>query len=406
MSALTDVLHVRGLVRLMGAQLVARMPQGMLSIALLMHVQRVLGGYTAAGLAVAAFSVGAAVSGPLLGRGLVRLGARRVLGITLAGNALLTAVLAYGPHTLASLLPTALALGLLTPPILPIARSVYPIITPRGLLAEVYSLDSITQELIWIAGPVIVTLVVPAAGTSVGLLVVAALGLGGGLLVLTAPAVREARFAPSGKRLGRVLLKWPVLVTVVSGTLQNAGYGATETALVAMFADQGVTTGVIIAVFSLGSVLGGLLFSRVPMRPWSMATRQVALAVGTLAAAASTDRWWVGLTLFIAGMGTAPSLAVMYNVVTSSLRSADAAEAFGWLSSGLLAGIACGSSIGGAVIDAAGAQAALLVAGILCALAVLVPALTASQLPDLSRHSGPLTDTSAVPVIRLGRRAD
>ncbi|KAB1660881.1 MFS transporter [Pseudoclavibacter sp. CFCC 13796] len=404
MASLSEVVRVDGLVRLMGSQLIARMPQGMLSIALLMHVEHVLGRYTDAGLTVAAFSIGAAVSGPLMGRWMIVLGARRLLGATLLLNAAAMTAIAFGPHRLWAFMLLAIVLGFCTPPILPITRSLYPVLVPPRLSAQVYSLDSITQELIWVVGPVLVTAVAPLAGTSIALALVAALGFVGGVLLLTAPAIRLATFPVSGKRLGGVLLKWPVLIAIVSCALQNASYGAVEAAAVAMFDGQQFTVGIIIAVFAIGSIVGGIVMARVAMRPWSMATRQSALAIGTLAAALSPNPWWVGAALFVAGLGTAPSLAVMYNVVSSSLRSGDATEAFGWMSSGLLAGIAMGSAGSGVLVDHVGAQSAMLFGAGLAVLAVLLPAFGTSKLPDLTVRSGPLLDTSAVPVIHIGER--
>ena len=52
----------------MSAQLVARFPSGMLSLAFLIHIERIHQSYGAAGLVLAATSVGQAIAGPLTSR--------------------------------------------------------------------------------------------------------------------------------------------------------------------------------------------------------------------------------------------------------------------------------------------------------------------------------------------------
>lgn len=311
-----------------------------------------------------------------------------------------TIALGMAPATLWAYLPIAAAMGLTNPPILPIVRSIYPTLVPAGMSSQVFSLDSVAQEFIWVVGPVLVTLCVPLMGSLFTLVLIAGIGALGGVLLFTAGEMRTARFTASDKRLGGVLLKWPVLIAVLTATLQNMSYGAAETAVVGVFHGDELEAGLVLAVFALGSMSGGLLTARLPMRPWSMASRQVILALGTIAAAAISTVWWMGACLFLAGFGTASSLAVVYNVVSSSLKAADAAEAFGWLSSGLLGGIAVGSAIAGSVIDVAGPVIALLVSGLLAVCAVILPALGVRVLPDLAISSGPRLDTTAIPVIR------
>lgn len=68
MSAYGDLLKTPGVARIVSAQLIARLPAGMLSLGVLMHVEQTHDSYGAAGLVLAALSIGQAVSGPLLGR--------------------------------------------------------------------------------------------------------------------------------------------------------------------------------------------------------------------------------------------------------------------------------------------------------------------------------------------------
>ena len=49
------------------------------------------------------------------------------------------------------------------------------------------------------------------------------------------------------------------------------------------------------------------------------------------AAPFSLEFWWLALALVIAGIGIAPVLAVMFAIVSASVKFSDTAEAYGWL---------------------------------------------------------------------------
>ena len=64
--------------------------------------------------------------------------------------------------------------------------------------------------------------------------------------------------------------------------------------------------------------------------------------------------WWLSVALFIAGIGIAPALAVIFAMVSASVKFSDTAEAYGWVGTGQLIGAALGSAIAGFLIDARG----------------------------------------------------
>lgn len=69
---------------MIAAQLTARFPNGMTSLAILLHVEQQTGSYGSAGLVLAATSVGQAVAGPITSRWMGAWGMRRVLTLTLS----------------------------------------------------------------------------------------------------------------------------------------------------------------------------------------------------------------------------------------------------------------------------------------------------------------------------------
>ena len=99
MGAYMRLARIPGLMGMMTAQLVARLPQGLLSIAVLLHVEHQLGSYTVAGAVVALEGLGQAASAPIAGRSLAVFGVRRVLVAMMlchAGALLMLALLPLG----------------------------------------------------------------------------------------------------------------------------------------------------------------------------------------------------------------------------------------------------------------------------------------------------------------------
>jgi MFS family permease len=122
--------------------------------------------------------------------------------------------------------------------------------------------------------------------------------------------------------------------------------------------------------------------------------------VGTAVAAASLNIWWLSIVLFIAGVGIAPALAVMFSIVSASVRFSDTAEAYGWVGTGQLIGAAVGSALAGFLIDGIGPTGAFLVAAGLAFFGFLVPLFGKRFHPDLrGRDASPLPDTEPVTVV-------
>src|SRR6476659_7600374 len=83
MAGYRDLLRTPGVARIIAAQLTARFPNGMTSLAILLHVHHVTGSYRAAGLVLAAASIGQAIAGPVTSRWMGIWGMRRVITTTL-----------------------------------------------------------------------------------------------------------------------------------------------------------------------------------------------------------------------------------------------------------------------------------------------------------------------------------
>jgi MFS family permease len=386
--------------RIIAAQLTARFPNGMISLAVLLHIEHITGSYGAAGLVLAATSVGQAIAGPVTSRWMGRWGMRRVLTVTLLVCAAAIAAIAL----LVVPLPVYMALGLVgglsTPPVQSAVRTIYPKMVNSSQLTPLYSLDASLQEIIWVLAPVLITLVATQVGTVPALLLIVVILLGGGAWFILSPEVGRVRIPRSRRALGTVLRKPPVILATATGFLLIGACAAVEAGVVATFDHGGLEAGLVLAVFAIGSLSGGLAFGHIPIGPWAMARRLAIVTVGLSLTIVSLNAWWLGGTLLLAGAGIAPALAVMFAMTSASVRFSETAEAYGWIGTGQLIGAAAGSAVAGFLVDGVGPQGAYVAGAGFAAAGLLVSALFVRGFPDLRhRDASPIPDTEPVHTI-------
>ncbi|MEZ3159483.1 MFS transporter [Microbacterium sp. BWT-B31] len=404
MAGYRDLLRTPGVGRIIAAQLTARFPNGMTSLAILLHIEQVTGSYGAAGLVLAATSVGQAIAGPVTSRWMGVWGMRRVLTTTLAVCALGITVMALVRMPLPAYMVLGLVTGLSTPPVQSAVRTIYPKMVNSKQLTPLFSLDASLQEIIWIIAPVLITVVATQVGTVQGLLVIVVILAGGGAWFILSPEVGRVRIPRSRRGLGRVLGKPAVVLATVVGFLLIGACAAVEAGVVATFGHEGLEAGIVLALFSVGSLGGGLAFGHIPIGPWAMARRLLIVTVGLSLTALMLDVVWLGGTvgwlsgtLVIAGIGVAPALAVLFAMTSASVKFSETAEAFGWVATGQLIGAAAGSAVAGFLIDGIGAQGAYVAAAVFAAVGLIVSVAFVRGFPDL-RHgdASPIPDTEPV----------
>jgi MFS family permease len=399
-STYRSLLSTPGVARIISAQLLARFPFGMLSLAYLLHIERVQHSYGAAGLVLAAASIGQAIAGPLTSRWMGAWGMRNVLTLTATVAALGMVAIALLTLSLPVTMLLAFIGGLSTPPVQPAVRTIYPKMVTSNQLTPLFSLDASAQEIIWVLGPVITTFVSVQIGTVEGILLAAVILVAGSAWFLSSPELGRVRIPRSKRRLGSVLTKRPVILATIAGFLLIGACSAVEAGVVAALGNGGAIAGIVLGVFSIGSLFGGLAFGHRPIRPWTLAIRLSIVAVGMLAACLWLNPFWIAATLFLAGIGIAPALAVLFGIVSASVRFSDTAEAYGWVGTGQLIGAALGSAIAGFLIDGTGPIGAFFVAGLLALVGAVVAGVFHRWSPDLrGRDASPIPDTEPLEVI-------
>jgi len=368
LGAYRSVLRSPGAPRLVAAALVGRLPQGMLPLAVLLTVQAATGSFAAAGAVVAAYMVTAGLAAPVQGRLVDRLGQTAVLVPCTVVFA--TGFTAVAAGAAAGLPPGALAGlaalgGLGNPPLAPCLRALWAAMPDRdALLERAYALDSTLQELIFITGPLLVSLFLAVRSPTAALVAAAALSVAGTLLFATAPASRRWRGEPRARHWAGAL-RAPGIRTVVGLAPLIAGsIGVVEVA-VAAFAErrgQPGAAGVLLAMWSVGSMAGGLWYGT---RAWAGPVEQryprllLAVALGYVPPLLVAAVWQMGVVLLAAGACIAPLLACGYLLVDRLAPAGTVTEAFTWMQTGFLAGLSGGAAAGGLLIDRLGVRAAL-----------------------------------------------
>jgi MFS family permease len=262
-AAYRGLLAEPALRRLAIADACARLPQGMVSITVLL-VAAEHASMAVAGLVVAGYTLGQAVTGPVRGRladryGLAKVAACCSLGYALALLALLAAAITRAPAGL--LIAAATVAGLVNPPLSPSMRSLWSAHAGARLAQAAFALDAAVFDLAYITGPVL------AGALAAGLAPAAALGL---MLVLTGMAVvivgRQPRDTPDHPPERRSRPRFPLRSAqlgrlLLTGALANAALSATEVALTGYVRYHHAlwAAGPLLAGVSAGSILGSLL---------------------------------------------------------------------------------------------------------------------------------------------------
>ena len=396
-----DLLQTPGVGRIIAAQLTARFPSGMMSLALLLHVEQVTGSYGAAGLVLAATSVGQAVSGPFTSRWMGVWGMRQVLTLTASVCATAIAIIAFTTLSVPGYMLLGMLAGLSMPPVQSAVRTIYPKMVTSRQLTPLFSLDASLQEIIWIIAPVTITFVATQIGTVQALALIVVILVGGCAWFILSPELGRVRIPRSRRRFGKVLTRPAVLLATLTGFLLIGACSAVEVGIVATFGHDGIEAGIVLALFSIGSLAGGLSFGHLPIGPWAMARRMLIVTAGLALTMVSLDIWWLGGTLVAAGIGVAPALAVQFAMTSASVKFSDTAEAFGWVGTGQLIGAAAGSAVAGFLIDGGGPQGAYIAATSFAVVGLIMSVVFVRGFPDLrNRDASPMPDTE--PIQTLG----
>ncbi|GAP46274.1 MFS transporter [Streptomyces azureus] len=376
--------RVPGAPLLLTGGVIARLGQGVTVLAWLLLVQETTGSFGQAGLVGASISLATAATAPVAGRLADKHGAGRVLPFyALAYAALQLALLwaVLGRAPLVVLCVMAALSGAVFPAITPALRAAWTVLTSEEsgrseVRTAAMAAESTLFELVFVIGPLIFSGFMLIGGPLGDLfstraaiagpacaLAAAALCTGLGTLALSrGRALRALLPSPDASAATRGLgpLKEPGVLALLSCAAGIAfSFGGAPVAIAAFAkqhegaAAEGVT-GVLIAVWSIGSALAGFWYgSRTFKAP--LVRQFTGLLVGLSAGYAlwtlMPGSLALGVLLFVSGAVIAPALTVEAELVGALVPERMLNEAYTWLTTTNLSMAALGSAVTGALVE-------------------------------------------------------
>jgi MFS family permease len=357
------------------AGLLARMPVGMMGLSMLLFVREELGSLVQAGITVGAFFISAALVAPMIGRVVDRIGPKPPLYILACVQPvafLLMIIYIIIDKNYPATVACAVVAGAAASPVSVLTRTIWRLrfAGDEGLRKMAFTLDSIMVEINFTIGPLLVAVLVAVFSPRIAFLVsvmFATIAVG---IFLASPALKywqqtapEERhfFGPLTHAGLRKLYLISFGFAFCLGILE-VSYPAYGT-VIAIPAFGGV----LLALNSIGSAVGGLIYGTLTLRA-SMG-RQFAISLAILALpliahAVMQQQLAFAIFAFLAGLAIAPAFTAQIMLVTDMTPPKYATEAFTWSSTCIVSGIGLGTAGGAALIEKYNIGAPFLVGGI------------------------------------------
>ncbi len=380
----------------------ARLPGPMTQIGTVLLVSTTSGSIALAGLAAGALGIGTALGGPVIGLLTDHHGQRTLIAPVATLNAVLTCALVIGVlrglgGPLVMLI--AFAVGLSSLPIGPLVRSRWisltasdsaPSATPNATLSAAMSYEGAADEIAYIFGPALVSLLAavasPAAAVLTSALLVGVFGTWVGLH-RTSPSKGGLAFEADD-----AVAVWhnPVIVTLILIAMTiGSFFGGLQTGVTELANHAGLpaSAGLVYSAMALGSAVAALATAALPAR--FTVFNRLALFAAAMAVLTVPLIWIQSLTgvaaaLLLLGAAVGPTLVTIYTAAQGQVSAARTGTTMTLLSSGLAVGYLIGSSSGGRLAQQHGGSAAFVVS----MAAVTVGAVLAAGLRFARRSTG------------------
>jgi len=366
------VLARPGALAFSSAALVARLPISMVGLGIVLLVEGRTGSYGLAGTVSAVFVLAEAAFAVLHGRWVDHYGQSRVLPLAIsvfgAGLALMMLAVEQDWPRAWTYVFAAVA-GAALPQVGASVRTRWAYLLDRpDEKNTAFALEAALDEVVFVIGPVVVTLLAtswhPVAGLSVAVLT--------GVIGTFALAAQRGTEPPAGRSSStqgpRPPMPWRLVLTLALVCLTLGSlFGAAEVTTVAFAEEQGHpgAAGWLLAVWAIGSLVAGLATGAIAWRSGPEARLRwgsvaMALAMAPLFLVDSLPL--MAVLLLVGGLSIAPTMIGAMTMVEQGVPPLRLTEGMAILHTGIVAGVAPGATIAGFVVDHSGASAAYLVA--------------------------------------------
>ncbi|WIB58886.1 MFS transporter [Curtobacterium sp. MCLR17_007] len=368
----------------------ARLGVAMTGLGLLFSVQNATGSFAAAGTATATFAIAEAVAGPQVARLVDRWGqAVTVPVVVLVHAAAIAAAISFAGIAPISVTLAAVVVagGAMPQPGALAAARWSALVTEPAALRTAFSLEASVNDVVFLSGPVLVTLasttLVPWAGSVAAVTLVSAGCAALALHRSTGPPARPARGRAAGRT--RSSLRAPRFLAVLGVNLGlGCFFGAVPLLVTATATAGGLRplTGFVLALSSAASMVAGLGYGALRTTPRPTTVQLLAtilLTVGVLVAVVWPTLLGLSVMLVVGGSAVAPLLASSSQIVQATVVPSERTQAFTWINSASASGIALGAALTGTVVATSGTQAATTLVLVLVLTAVAAAVLAARR---------------------------
>jgi hypothetical protein len=345
-----------------------------LGIVWLVHART--GSYATAGLVTGGFAVAEAMTGPQLARLIDRFGQRRILPPALLAHAaavatLLVLVRAGTPDWLMT--AGGVLAGATIPQLGALSAARWAALLRDGQAAALptaFTLESLANELAYLAGPVLVSILGASGYPAAGTVTAATLVVGGGLCFAAQRRTAPSASGAAGRhRTGRSLLRPGFAVLVGVNLAIGSFFGAMQISVTAFAVQRGAagTAAVLFTVSSCASLLAGWLYGLRRWRPAprvQLAAAAAGLAIGCLPLLVARSPVELGLGVALTGLAIPLILVPCTVLAEAAVHRAVLTQAFVWLNSASAAGSAGAAAVAGWAVGTFGAHGGFAVAAI------------------------------------------
>jgi MFS family permease len=363
------VLRLPGAAAFSAASFVFRMPIAIYPLGIVLIISARDGRYGFAGVLSAGYVFGNAVGGPVLSVLIDRYGQRRLIRpaavVHLAGVVGLIVLLHTGAPNGWLVVP-CVVFGFSYLPVASLVRARWSnLLSGRHELATALSIESVIDELIFVAGPLIATLLATQVDADLVLWLAVALVVAGSLWLASLRAT-EPPAHPKDDAGHVSALRVPGLLLLTFATVgMGATFASAEVSMVAFCGQHGHRglSGLVLAAMALGSGLSGLAYGAVEWRSevlTRLRTQAVVFAVLPVVLLAAGNVALLAVCAFVLGLGIAPALITAFGLIQQIVPARALTEGLTWASTGLNVGYGAGAALVGGVADAHGARAAFL----------------------------------------------
>ncbi|SMR82834.1 MULTISPECIES: MFS transporter [Stenotrophomonas] len=383
-----DLFAAPGTTGLALAGLLARLPLPMTGIGFITLLSQLRGSYALAGAVSATFVLTYALLSPQVSRWVDRHGQGRVLPWATAASAtgllLLACTVLRAPDW--TLFAAAMLAGCM-PSVSAMVRARWTAIhRGRPQLQTAYSLETVFDEVTFIAGPPLSVGLSVAVWPQAGVLAAALLLVVGVALLVLQRGTEPPLQTCEGAAPSRSLLRQPEICLLALLMLAMGVIVGTVDITSVAFAEQRgqpLAASAVLSAYALGSCAAGLLFGalklQMPLQRLLLLgagatalTTLPLLSVGTLPALAAA--------VLLAGLSFAPTMIVAMSLVEQRVPEWRLTEGMTWLLASLNIGVALGAALSGQSVDAGGVRSGFFIALVAGSVVLLVALLAQGAL--------------------------